>query len=292
MDARIEILMVEDVADDAKLVERSLRAGGIDFSARRVETREDFIAALEATRPDVILCDCKLPHFDGRVALKLAKERLPGTPVIVVTGTILDHDAVALLREGAVDYVLKDRLSRLAPAVCRALADARLALRRQETEERYRVLFDESQDGIALVDCGNDLLIDCNAEFQRQTGRTPDELRKLTLWDLRVVEQARGAGQDTLEAGDDNAVANTQFALRKTDGTATPIDLRVKAIQIHGRRYLQVISRDVTQRREAERRLHEQLDELRRFQRLTVDRELRMEALERELRSSRAAPEA
>jgi two-component system response regulator len=74
---KLSILILEDVEGDAKLIERALRDGGIEFSAQRVETREDFLRALEAQRPDLILADYKLPHFDGRTALKLARERLP-----------------------------------------------------------------------------------------------------------------------------------------------------------------------------------------------------------------------
>jgi DNA-binding NtrC family response regulator len=134
MKKKIEILILEDVARDAELIEDGLRAGGIDFSARRVETREDFLQCLREQRPDVILADCNLPQFDARSALKLATELAPQAPVIIVTGTIVDEAAVELLREGAADYILKDRLSRLPSAVRRALAEADAARERKEAE--------------------------------------------------------------------------------------------------------------------------------------------------------------
>src|SRR4029079_12450899 len=105
---KLQILVLEDVEDDAKLITRALRDGGLEFAAQRVETRDDFLRALEEQRPDVILADYKLPHFDGRAALRLAAERLPLAPVIIVTGALVDNDAVELLREGAADYILKD----------------------------------------------------------------------------------------------------------------------------------------------------------------------------------------
>src|SRR4029078_8816156 len=92
---KLQILVLEDVEDDAKLITRALRDGGLAFSAERGETREDFLQALEEQRPDVILADYKLPHFDGRSALQLASERRPRAPVRGVEGAARGARAVA-----------------------------------------------------------------------------------------------------------------------------------------------------------------------------------------------------
>jgi DNA-binding NarL/FixJ family response regulator len=144
---------------DAELIEYELRRAKFAFVAQRVDTREAFVAALEEFRPDVILSDYTLPRFDGMAALALAKERAPGTPLIIVTGSINEETAVGCMKAGAADYLLKGNLSRIGPAIEAALARARArayqsraesALRRSEAN--LRALFHNSLQCFVLVD--------------------------------------------------------------------------------------------------------------------------------------------
>jgi two-component system cell cycle sensor histidine kinase/response regulator CckA len=130
-----KILLVEDNVLDAELLERELRRGGIDFVLKRVDDREGFLAALE-DGPDLVLSDFELPQFDGLAALELLKERSPDVPFVLVSGTIGEEIAVAAMRQGASDYLLKDRLSRLPTAVRSALEQAHLRREKRELEER------------------------------------------------------------------------------------------------------------------------------------------------------------
>jgi signal transduction histidine kinase len=134
----IHILMVEDSAVDAELVEHTLRKGGIAFSGERVETRAGFVRALERAPPDVILSDYALPAFDGYDALAVAREKSPDIPFIFVTGTLGEEVAIETLKKGATDYVLKQRLSRLVPSVQRALREAEERRERRRAEEQLR----------------------------------------------------------------------------------------------------------------------------------------------------------
>ena len=118
------ILILEDVASDAELVENYLKKGGLSFVLKRVETREDFSRELDSFAPDIILSDYNLPQFDGLAALEIAKVKCPNVPFIFVSGVMGDELAVQTLKNGAVDYVLKDRLIQLVPAIERALRDA------------------------------------------------------------------------------------------------------------------------------------------------------------------------
>jgi signal transduction histidine kinase len=134
----IRILLVEDELKDAELTTFALRAGGLTFSVERAETREEFLYELEHCQPDLILSDYALPTFDGFTALSLAQQKAPGTPFIFVTGTMGEEVAIETLRNGATDYVLKNRLSRLVPAVQRALREADERVERKRAEERLR----------------------------------------------------------------------------------------------------------------------------------------------------------
>ena len=116
--ATLRVLMVEDSPDDAELIERALRRAGLALELRRVEEADAFRAALDAAEPDVILCDYQLPRFGMREALHVARvERGLDTPFIVVSGAITEEAALEAMRDGANDYLLKDRLGRLAPAI-------------------------------------------------------------------------------------------------------------------------------------------------------------------------------
>jgi PAS domain S-box-containing protein len=121
MPATVRILIVEDDPHDAALAEREVRRADIFCTFHRVDTRDRMVEALREFAPDVILTDHSLPQFSARDALQLAQRLSPGTPVIVVTGRLGDEPAVQYLQEGAADYIVKDHLNRLGPAVLRAL---------------------------------------------------------------------------------------------------------------------------------------------------------------------------
>src|SRR6185436_1668902 len=245
---KLAVLILEDVEGDAKLMERALRAGGIEFSAQRVETREAFLGALEQQRPDLILADYKLPHFDGRSALKLAKEHLPDVPVIIVTGALVDNDAVELLREGAADYILKDRLSRLAPAVRRALGDARAKAARLEAEVRYRSLFELSRDGIVLIDAETGAVADCNPQFEVQSGYRLERLRQLAIWALQPPDRIEAVGAKFEQARNGNLAGDEQLEWQRPDGSLLPIEFRTKVIELGGKRFVHAQVRDISER--------------------------------------------
>ncbi len=155
---QIKILLVEDVAEDAEMLLREMRAKGLDVIGRRVDTSADYQEALAAFAPDVILSDYTLPGFDGMDALQVARSRSPDTPFIFVSGTIGEERAIQALQQGAIDYVLKENRARLVPAIERALREAedrdarRWAQRElEESEERFRFAMHFSSVGMALV---------------------------------------------------------------------------------------------------------------------------------------------
>ncbi len=158
IERELRILILEDAATDAELMERDLRKANISFISKRVETAEDFVRELHDFNPDLVLSDYHLPSFDGSEALSIVTKGAPDVPFILVTGALGEERAVEILKSGATDYVLKDRLSRLPHAVLRAIreADAKAARKRAEellsaSEANLRNLIEKNGDGILVV---------------------------------------------------------------------------------------------------------------------------------------------
>ncbi len=168
MNAPLNILMLEDVATDARLVELELRRSGVDFRSQRVQDREEFLRALNNARPDLVLADYSLPAFDGLAALKLVRQYDADLPFIFVSGAIGEELAIEALKSGATDYVLKDRLSRLPQAVHRALAEVEERVRRRAAEE---ALWRAHADLERRVQERTAALAEANAALQRSEAR-------------------------------------------------------------------------------------------------------------------------
>jgi PAS domain S-box-containing protein len=159
MEQNEKILILEDLPTDAALAEReiSLALPGCIF--RRVENRKEFLDALEEFKPDLIVADYQLPGFDGLTALRLALEKAPDTPFIMHTGSMNEDTAVQCMKEGATDYVIKEHIKRLGPAVTRAMElaevkrGARLAQKNLiESETRFREFAENASDLIYCYD--------------------------------------------------------------------------------------------------------------------------------------------
>ncbi|WP_433796282.1 response regulator [Actinoplanes sp. CA-252034] len=143
---RIRLLLIEDSDDDAVLVVDRLRRSGLQVTYDRVQTAEAMSAALHDQQPDIVISDNGMPTFDAAAALRLLRETGRDIPFIVVSGQIGEESATALMRAGAHDFVLKDKLTRLGPAVQRELREARDRQERRraqsalrDSEERFRV---------------------------------------------------------------------------------------------------------------------------------------------------------
>jgi sigma-B regulation protein RsbU (phosphoserine phosphatase) len=150
-DARIlRIVYLEDDPLDTELVQAKLAEVGISCEITRVETREQFVDALRDGDFDLMLSDHSIPSFDGLSALKLAKVMCPEVPFILISGAIGEERAIEALKSGATDYVLKQRLERLVPAVRRAVREGEQQIQRRRaeealrrSEERYRTLVEQ-----------------------------------------------------------------------------------------------------------------------------------------------------
>src|SRR5258708_28873351 len=121
MPTPLKLLILEDNAFDAELEVGKLQAAGYDCDWQQVQTREEFEASLDRTEFELILADYNLPNFDGLSALSLLRERGLEIPFVLISGTLGEERAIESLKAGATDYVMKERLERLAPVVAPAL---------------------------------------------------------------------------------------------------------------------------------------------------------------------------
>ena len=191
----LRLLLLEDNPADAELNERVLRRAGLEFESRRVETREDFLAALDDLKPDAILADFGLPHFDGLTAMCLAHERDPDWPFIFVTGALGEESAVELLRNGANDYILKDRLTRLPEALTRALETTRQRADLRLMAQRASGLLElprtaERLDETEFMQFGQQLVEDLTGSRIAFIHRVSDDQQSIDLvtWSHRTLE--------------------------------------------------------------------------------------------------------
>ena len=151
----LNILSLEDSPYDFEIIRGFLIDAGIDAAMDRVDREPDFISSLHKQKYDIILADYNLPDYDAISALKKSKEIVPDIPFIVVSGSIGEEKAIELIKQGAVDYVLKDKPDKLAYAVTRALEEAKEKEARilaekeaKESEAKYRALYENSINGI------------------------------------------------------------------------------------------------------------------------------------------------
>src|SRR5205085_1172642 len=182
MNQPLRVLLVEDNAADAELLLRELRRAGFEPEAKRVDTETEYVANVDSSL-DVILSDYSMPQFSGLRALELLKEHKLEVPFILVSATIGEETAVEAMRSGAADYLLKDRLTRLGPAVNQALQQKWLRDEREsaekameQSEHKYRHLFESLSEAAFLIDVRSERILDANCSGENLLGRTRTEI--------------------------------------------------------------------------------------------------------------------
>ena len=260
----LRILHLEDDPRDAELVAATLRSGDVPCEVRRVETREAYESALRDAEIDLVLSDFSLPGYDGASALAFARSLRPEIPFILVSGTIGEDAAIESLLAGATDYVMKHRLSRLVPAVLRALREAedRRARRQAERQVRaseltYRRLFESSKDGLLILEGPTGRILDANPFLLRLLGYARGEMVERTVSELEL------AGHDPACEAACRAILATgeghypDLRLLGRDGRVVEADIVASAHEIEGRRVIQCAIRDISERRRLENQLRQ-----------------------------------
>jgi PAS domain S-box-containing protein len=254
----LRLLILEDNISDAELMLYQLRRAGYEPAWKRVDNEKDFLAALSSDI-QLILADYRLPQFDASLALSLLKKRSLDIPFIVVTGSISEEVAVEMMRQGAADYLLKDRLARLGQAVARVLEEHGVRMAKQETENalheseaRFRRLADNAEDVIYRYSLfpiqGLEYV---SPAITAETGYTPEEfyVQPELLFKLIYAEDHAILSS--------NASSPVEIRLVHKDGRIIWTEQRFVLLHdVEGRlAAIEGISRDITERKQRESEL-------------------------------------
>jgi DNA-binding NtrC family response regulator len=175
------ILILEDDAADAELIERELGKGEIVFLSKRVETKEAFLKELKDFDPDLILSEYLLTSFDGLSALKIIQEQRLNIPFILVSGIISEAKAIESIRHGSTDYIFKCRLSRLVPSVNRALREAKKHAEYKRIEESLHKRDEELRKRLKELEKFHDMAVGREIrmlELKEEIEELSEELRE------------------------------------------------------------------------------------------------------------------
>src|SRR5579864_2134626 len=257
----IRLLILEDRAEDAELMLHELRRIGFEPAWERVHTESEYLARLKAS-PDIILSDYHMPQLDAPRALELLRALDLDIPFIVVSGAIGEDLAVAIMRQGATDYLLKDRLKRLGPAVQRALQEKNLRDDKRKAEQALRfsearfysfmnnspiLAYIKDPEGRILYinntceEAWNTTLADCRGKFDHQ------------LWPAAAAARMRAHDLSVLGRGEPSHVVEE---LRSRDGKIRHLlSFRFPFAETTGGRLIGGVSVDITERMQAEEAL-------------------------------------
>src|SRR5437660_4246585 len=251
----LRLLLVEDDPNDAELVVRELRRSGFEPDWHRVDTEAEFSRSLDP-KIDIILSDYAMPQFSGLRALELANERGLEIPFIIVSGTIGEETAVVAMRSGAADYLIKDRLARLGEAVKHALEQKRVRDERaqaeeamQQSEHKYRHLFESLSEAAFLIDAKTRRIIDVNLCAEKLLGQTRTEILGMNEAKLFPPSKAADYCGKLASPGTHGNGELDEAEVQSKDGTTTPVRMSLTAIELYGHDLVLALMADVTERK-------------------------------------------
>jgi two-component system cell cycle sensor histidine kinase/response regulator CckA len=258
MNRPLHILLIEDSPDDALLIQLELKRGGYSIESRRVQTEAELREALAQGPWDLVVSDFTLPGFDALGALRVVQQVGLDVPFLVVSGTIGEETAVGVLKAGAHDFVLKDRLARFLPAVERELREVTIRAQRRaaeaalrDSEQTHRRIVETAQEGIWQLDLEGRTTF-ANQRMAQMLASTPEQMSGRLVTDFLVepplLLQTRGHPMEGQPM---------EIELRRVDGGRFWGSVSVSAVieERRGRIGTLVMVADVTQRRQMQSQL-------------------------------------
>ncbi|MBI4786926.1 MAG: GAF domain-containing protein [Chloroflexi bacterium] len=255
----IRILIVEDLPTDAELAQREILKTLDACVFQRVDTRRDYLTALETFQPDLIVSDYHMPRFDGMAALKLALERAPLTPLIILTGSQNEDTAVDSMKAGASNYVIKEQIKRLGPALVHALEEKQVRLERKraedalkESEARFSTVFRVSPIGISITRLVDGQFVDVNDAFLRMFGYTREETIGHTSLELQMFGDPGDRDLLVKMLHERGRIHDIETQFHKKSGDCGTLLVSAALLALAGERYLVSTLHDITERKRAD----------------------------------------
>lgn len=272
----LHVLLVEDSQDDADLILLQLRKAGLEISSKRVDTEDAMRKTIMANRWDLVISDFNLPRFGAREALAVLREADADIPFIIVSGCIGEECAIALMKLGASDFVMKGKLARLAPVIERELQDAsvrrerRLALEALRANEKLlKGITSSLGEGLYVLNAAGELIF-MNPEAERLLGWTESELLGQSVHKIIHPQNPDGTPLADTDCGvlgvlrDGNVYKTDHEVFARKNGSLIPVSYTATAI-MEGRKIVAAVTafQDISQRKQAEQDLLDSREQLR-----------------------------
>jgi PAS domain S-box-containing protein len=259
MSEQLNILVIEDCNADFLMVERHLKQNGLSACCRRVDTLDDLKGATDSESWDLVLADYSVPQLDFQENLNLLQSSLPDLPIIMVTGSLGEEKAVELLKLGVCDFILKDNLARLVPAIERSLRDtsehkARVLAEQalQNSEVHFRSIFSKSPIAIGIGKATNGLVVDVNDAWLLMYGYERDEVIGQTATELNLYVNPDERIEVIRLLHESGQVVNREVQARRKSGENFNILYSAELIELKGEIFLQGMMTDITEQKRME----------------------------------------
>ena len=255
MAENLKILLLEDNPDDAEMVERLLKKDNPQYSFCLAMNKEAYLQRLDDFQPDIILSDNSLPQFNALDALTVIKQRSLDIPFVLVTGTVSDEFAANIIKSGADDYILKDRLTRLPTAIVSALQKRRSETAIRNSEDTRRLIMNASLDAIVCIDTRGAITV-WNQQAEKMFGWKETEITGKMLETI-IPDQQRGSegyrfGPWTQKSKVPMLNTIIEMTALHQDGNEFPVELAIVSIKQDHNEFYCVFIRDISLRKNAE----------------------------------------
>jgi PAS domain S-box-containing protein len=259
---RLSILIVEDSERDMELIIRQFQKANYEIIYERVETADQMMAAVEKLSWNLVIADYSLPAFNAPSALAILQKSGLDIPFIVVSGTIGEETAVQIMKAGAHDYIMKDSLSRLVPAIERELKDAESRVKRRRAEEElhesetlFRKLFEDHAAVKLILDPDTGNIIDANKAAAVFYGWSREQLKQMKIQEINTLspEEVKKEMEKVMA----KKKLHFEFLHRRADGSVRDVDVFSTVIESNKRKRLHSIVYDISERKRAEEELKE-----------------------------------
>jgi PAS domain S-box-containing protein len=261
MKDKLKMLLLEDLPTDADIINRTLIKNELNFKLLVVDNKPDFVREVADFNPDLILSDYSLPQYSGLEALHHVLSLSYYIPFIIVTGSINEDTAVECIKQGATDYVTKENLVRLGPAITAALDKKETMLKKeeaeralQESERRFRHSFDHANVGMCLIDL-NDNILQANPKLSQILGYSKAELKKANIYDITHpddIESSKKVHSNCISGESETAEFEMRYIHK--NGNIVWVHISLSLIKDSQEEPLYFISHilDISQRKESE----------------------------------------